>query len=75
MWVIILVVMQESGLCVDSHLGGRQESGLCVDKSSWWSAGIRRVWVVISVVGRNPTCAGGHSGGQQESGVCGWSSR
>ena len=47
----------------------------CVWVVSRQSAGIRRVWVVISVVGRNPTCAGGYSGGRQKSGVCGWSSQ
>ena len=38
--------------------------------SSRWSAGIRRVWVIILLGGRNQACVGGHLGGQHESGLC-----
>ena len=38
--------------------------------SSRWSAGIRHVWLVISVGGRNQGCVGGHLGGRQESELC-----
>ena len=37
------------------NLSGRQESDVC-RRSFRWSAGIRCLWVVISVVGRNQGC-------------------